>query len=170
MKKLISIAFAVLLAGVGSAGAEPYPSRPITIVVPAAAGGWIDTVVGIMAPRMRASLDQPIIVEDVAGASGIIGLGRVSRAAPDGYTITVVAFDHVISGAVLTLPYDVLDHFEPISLVTDGPQLTVAKNATPPNDLNGLSGWLDANPCQASVGCPLLARPARPSGRLVWYA
>ncbi len=99
MKKLISIAFAVLLAGVGSAGAEPYPSRPITIVVPAAAGGSIDTVVRIMAPRMRASLDQPIIVEDVAGASGIIGLGRVSRAAPDGYTITVVAFDHVISGA-----------------------------------------------------------------------
>jgi len=129
MKKLISIAFGGLLVGVGFAGAEPYPTRPITIVVPAAAGGSLDTVVRIMAPRMRASLDQPIIVEDVAGASGIIGLGRVSRAAPDGYTITAVAFDHVISGAVLALPYDVANDFEPISLVADGPQLIVAKNA-----------------------------------------
>jgi tripartite-type tricarboxylate transporter receptor subunit TctC len=166
MKKLISIAFAVLLAGVGSAGAEPYPSRPITIVVPAAAGGSIDTVVRIMTPRMRASIDQPIIVEDVAGASGIIGLGRVSRAAPDGYTITVVAFDHVISGAVLALPYDVVDDFEPISLVTDGPQLIVAKNATPANDLKGLISWLNANPDKASVGIPVIGGSAHAFGAL----
>src|SRR5258708_4231604 len=138
MKKLISIACGVFWAGVGSAGADPYPSRPITIVVPAAAGGSIDTVVRIMAPRMRASLDQPIIVEDVAGASGIIGLGRVSRAAPDGYTITVVAFDHVISAAVLTLPYDVADDFQPISLVTVGPQLIVPKPPTTSHDLQRL--------------------------------
>jgi tripartite-type tricarboxylate transporter receptor subunit TctC len=166
MKKLIFIAFAVMSAGVGSAGAQPYPTRPITIVVPAAAGGSLDTVVRIMAPRMRASLDQPIIVEDVAGASGIIGLGRVSRAAPDGYTITAVAFDHVISGAVLALPYDVANDFEPISLVADGPQLIVAKNATPANDLKGLIAWLNANPDKASVGIPIIGGSAHAFGAL----
>src|SRR5260370_34660358 len=103
MKKLISIAFGGLLVGVGFAGAEPYPTRPITIVVPAAAGGSLDTVVRIMAPRMRASLDQPIIVEDGARASGIIGPCPGRRPAPDGYPITAVAFDHRLMRAVLAL-------------------------------------------------------------------
>jgi tripartite-type tricarboxylate transporter receptor subunit TctC len=164
MKKTISIAFAVMLAGVGSGGAEPYPSRPITIVVPATAGGSIDTVARIMAPRMRVSLDQPVIIENVAGASGAIGLGRVSRAAPDGYTVTIGAFDHVLSGAVLRLPYDVVNDFEPISLITDGPQLIVAKKAIAANDLKGLVGWLQANPDKASVGIPIIGGSAHVFG------
>ena len=171
MKKLIFIAFAVVLSGVGSAGAQPYPTRPITIVVPFAAGGSTDTVTRIMAQRMRVSLDQPVIVENIAGASGTIGLGRVSRAAPDGYTITIGAFDtRVLSGAVLTLPYDVVNDFEPISLIADGPQLIVAKKAIPANDLKGLIAWLKGNPDKASVGIPVIGGSAHAFGALFQQA
>jgi tripartite-type tricarboxylate transporter receptor subunit TctC len=168
MKILISAtAVCATLASIGIAAAETYPTRPITIVVPFAAGGSTDTVARIMAQQMRVSLGQPVIVENVAGASGTIGLGRVSRAAPDGYTITVGAFDtHVVSGAVLTLPYDVVNDFQPISLMTDGPQLIVAKKATPANDLKGLIAWLNANPDKASVGIPVIGGSAHAFGAL----
>jgi tripartite-type tricarboxylate transporter receptor subunit TctC len=168
---LAASAAALLLAGVGSAGAQPYPMRPITIVVPFAAGGSTDTVARIMAQRMRVSLDQPVIVENIAGASGTIGLGRVSRAAPDGYTITIGAFDtHVLSGAVLRLPYDVVNDFEPISLIADGPQLIVARKAIPANDLKGLIDWLKANPDKASVGISIIGGSAHAFGVLFQQA
>jgi tripartite-type tricarboxylate transporter receptor subunit TctC len=171
MKKLILIAFAVMFTSVGSAGAQSYPTRAITIVVPFAAGGSTDTVTRIMAQRMRVSLDRPVIVENIAGASGTIGLGRVSRAAPDGYTITVGAFDtHVLSGAVLTLPYDVVNDFEPISLIADGPQLIVAKKTIPANDLKGLIAWLKASPDKASVGIPVIGGSAHAFGALFQQA
>src|SRR5438034_1041515 len=106
------------------ARAQAYPARPITLVVPFAAGGSNDTIARILAEGMRASLGQPIVIDNVGGASGSIGVGRVARAAPDGYTIDLGGFSsHVLNGAVLTLPYDVAMDFEPIALVATSPEL-----------------------------------------------
>ena len=100
------------------AWAQAYPARPITMVVPFAAGGPTDTIARIMAERMRASLGQTIIIENVTGAAGTIGVGRVARAAPDGYTVGIGHWStHVVNGAIYQLPYDVLNDFEPIALI-----------------------------------------------------
>jgi tripartite-type tricarboxylate transporter receptor subunit TctC len=121
-----------------SAWAQAYPSRPITLVVPLAAGGALDVIGRILAPRMRASLG-PIIIENVSGANGSLGTGRVARAAPDRYTLVVGYWGtHVANGAVYELKYDVLNDFEPVSLVGTQPFLIVAKKAMPAEDLKGL--------------------------------
>src|SRR5207302_904495 len=103
---------------VGSAAAQVYPARPITLIMPLATGGGMDTIGRIVAERMRASLGQPVIVENIAGASGSIGVGRAVRAAPDGYTLSYGGFvPHVLNGAVYPLSYDLLNDLEPVSLV-----------------------------------------------------
>ena len=128
---------AALLSVIGLASIEPvsaqtYPSRPITMVIPFPAGGPTDTVGRIVAERMRASLGQPIIVENVVGASGSIAVGKAARAAGDGYTLSFGNWStHVANGAVFALQYDLLNDFEPISLVVDSPMLLVANNAIP---------------------------------------
>jgi tripartite-type tricarboxylate transporter receptor subunit TctC len=154
MRKLfLGLAVAAVLQGPGSASAQTYPSRPITMIVPFAAGGPTDRIGRIVAEGMRASLGQPIVIEDVTGASGTIGVGRAARAAPDGYTLSVGQWaTHVLNGAVFTLPYNVLDDFEPIALLTSNPQLIVARNAVPAQNLNELIAWLKANPGKASQG------------------
>jgi tripartite-type tricarboxylate transporter receptor subunit TctC len=135
------------------ARAQAYPSRPITLVVPFAPGGANDVIGRVLAPKMRASLGQSIIIETVAGAGGSVGTGRVARAAPDGYTFIVGNVGtHVTNGAVYELKYDVLNDFEPVSLVATQPFLIVAKKAMPTDDLKGLIAWLKANPGKASVG------------------
>ena len=135
------------------AGAQVYPSRPITIIVPFSAGGPSDTLARIMAERMRVSLGQPVIVENLTGASGSIGVSRVAQAAPDGYTLSLGNWPtHVINGAVLALKYDVLNDFEPVSLLATNPQLIVAKKAMPAKDLKEFIAWLKANPNKASQG------------------
>ena len=103
----------------GVARAQAYPSRPITMIVPVAAGGAMDTLARIVAQGMSSSLGQTVIIENVTGASGAIGVGRVARAAPDGYTLSYAAFaTHVVSAATMTLPYDVIADFEPIALIS----------------------------------------------------
>ena len=145
--------------------AQTYPSRPITMVVPTAAGGAMDTFARIMAERMRISLGQPVIVESVGGANGNIGVGRVARAAPDGYTLIVGNWNsQVANGALYALQYDLLKDFEPISLISSFPQLIVARNSMPANDLTGLIAWLKANPDQASEGIPGVGSIAHVSG------
>jgi tripartite-type tricarboxylate transporter receptor subunit TctC len=135
------------------ATAQTYPSRPITIVVPFAAGGPNDTLARIMAERMRASLGRPVIIENVAGANGSIGVGRVVRAAPDGYTLSLGSSgSHALNGAAYALSYDLLADLAPISPLTDEPGVMVAKKAMPANDLTGLIAWLKANPDRASAG------------------
>jgi tripartite-type tricarboxylate transporter receptor subunit TctC len=135
------------------ARAQSYPSRPITMVVPFAAGGGTDVLGRIIAGRMRASLGQTIVVENVAGANGSIGVGRVARTAPDGYALVMGGWStYVANGALYTLPYDVLKDFEPVSLVATLPSLFVAKNAAPANDLKSFIAWLKANPDKASWG------------------
>jgi tripartite-type tricarboxylate transporter receptor subunit TctC len=154
MRKLIlAVTFAATLAGVGSVAAQIYPTRPLTMVVPFAAGGPTDTIARTMSERLRASLGQPVIIENVTGAAGSIGVGRVARAAPDGYTVGIGHWStHVVNGAIYQLPYDVLNDFEPISLVAANPQLAVVKKSLPVNNLNELITWLKANPDKASQG------------------
>jgi tripartite-type tricarboxylate transporter receptor subunit TctC len=150
---------AMLLAALGcawasvQATAQDYPSRPITVVVPFPAGGPSDTLVRILGEQMRGSLGQPIVIENVAGASGSIGVGRVARAAPDGYTLILGSWvTHVVNGVVYALKYDVANDFEPISLIATNPLLIVAKKATPADKLSELIAWLKANPDKATQG------------------
>jgi tripartite-type tricarboxylate transporter receptor subunit TctC len=150
---LLGVAVAAALGCPGSASAQAFPSRPITMIVPFAAGGPTDRIGRIVAEGMRASLNQPIVIEDVTGASGTLGVGRAARATPDGYTLSMGMWaTHVLNGAVFTLPYHVLDDFEPIALLTSNPQLVVAKKALPAGDLSELIAWLKANPGKASQG------------------
>jgi tripartite-type tricarboxylate transporter receptor subunit TctC len=138
---------------IGPAAAQVYPSRPITLVVPFATGGPTDVIARVMAERMRSSLGQPVIVENVAGAGGSIGAGRVARAPPDGYTINIGIWGtHVVNAAIYTLPYDVVKDFEPVALLANTPHLIVAKKAMPANDLNSFVSWLKANPDKATAG------------------
>jgi tripartite-type tricarboxylate transporter receptor subunit TctC len=133
------------------AKAQAYPSKPITMVVPFPAGGPVDTLGRILAEPMRASLGQPILIENVSGAAGSIGVGRVARAAPDGYTLSIGQFGtHVVNGAIYALPYDTLADFQPIALLSSNPTLIVARKGVPPDDLKGLIAWLKANPDKAS--------------------
>jgi tripartite-type tricarboxylate transporter receptor subunit TctC len=137
----------------GNATAQVYPSRPITVVVPFAAGGPTDTIGRIMAERMQASLGQPLIMENVSGAAGTTGVGRAARAAGDGYTLSIGSVStHVLNGAVYRIPYDLLNDFEPISLIASSPLLIVGKKSLPANDLKELIAWLKANPDKATQG------------------
>ena len=133
--------------------AQVYPSHPITIIVPFAAGGPSDTLTRILAQRIGATLGQVVIVDNVGGAAGRIGTGRGARAAPDGYTlITGSAGTHMANGAIYTLSYDVLKDFEPVALLAATPQLIVAKKAMPASNLKELIAWLKENPDKASQG------------------
>jgi tripartite-type tricarboxylate transporter receptor subunit TctC len=162
---LLAIALGIALQGIDCCVAWSYPTRPVTIVVPFAAGGPTDTLSRLLAERMREALGQAVILENVPGASGSIGVGRVARAAPDGYTIGIGQWDtHVVNGAIYQLQYDLLKDFEPISLLPSNPQLIVAKNALPAKNLNELVAWLKANPEKASQGTAGAGSAAHVSG------
>jgi len=150
------------------ASAQAYPSRPITIIVPTGAGGPQDVVARIVTERMRNSLDQPLIIDNVPGANGTLGIGRVARAKPDGYTLAFsVSFStHVINAAIYKLPYDVINDFDPIALAADAPQLILASKAIPASDLQGFIGWLKANPGKSSLGHTGSGSPAHVAGIL----
>jgi len=140
MRKLLGIiAVAATIAGLGDAAAQTYPSRPVTMVVPYAPGGPTDTIARIMAEHMRGSLGQPVIIENVSGAGGSIGVARIARATPDGYTLSVGNLSsHVMNGAVYALPYDLIADFAPVALLSFQPMLIVARKSLPAEDLRGL--------------------------------
>ena len=157
MKKLLAIALFALAAGLASAqeiyAQEPYPSRPITVVVPYPAGGVTDTLARLLAERMRPSLGQPMVVENVPGAGGSVGPGRVARATPDGYTIVLSNSENfVLNPAVQKLEYDVVADFEPVVLLPAYPLLIVSKNAVPAKDLKELIAWIKANASKITQG------------------
>lgn len=153
-KLLPSLACAVAFAISGGAVAQVYPAHPITLVVPFPAGGPTDAISRIVAERMQTPLGQPVVIENVTGASGSIAVGRVARATPDGYTLCFGTWStHVVNGASLTLPYDLLNDFTPIALVSDSPMWLVVRKTMPANDLKQLVAWLKANP-NASMGAP----------------
>jgi tripartite-type tricarboxylate transporter receptor subunit TctC len=132
---------------------QPYPSRPITIVVPYAAGGATDLIARVLGDRMGRALGQPVLVENVVGSGGSIGLRRVARASPDGYTVVVGNWGtHVALGATYELDYDLFGDFEPIAQLPGPPVLIVTKKAVPANDLKELIAWLKANQDKVSVG------------------
>ena len=142
------------------AGAQAYPSRPITLIVPFTAGGPVDTLARILTERMRPLLGQPVIIENVGGAGGSIGVGRVARAAPDGYTlINGIWSTHVVNGAIYSLQYDVLNDFEPVALLTSNSQMIAGRKGLPANDLKEFIAWLKANPDKATAGTAGVGSP-----------
>ena len=135
------------------ARAQVYPSRAITMIVPFPAGGPSDTVARIMAEHMGVSLGQSIIVDNISGASGSIGVGRAIRAPGDGYTLSFGSWStHVVNVAILALPYDPVNDLKPIGLIVDSPLLIITRKEMPAQDLNELIAWLKANPDRASQG------------------
>ena len=150
---LTSLFACVLL--VGGASAQTYPERPITMIVPAPAGGPMDSIARIVGDRMKEGLGQSVIIENVGGAAGQIAGARAARAAGDGYTLLVGSNGtHVNNGAMYTLQYDLLNDFAPVALLSTSPLLVVAKKAMPAKNLKELIAWLKANPDKATQGTP----------------
>jgi len=151
MKKLSSIALALTLS-CSFAFADDFPSRPITMVVPFAAGGPTDVIGRLLAQYMSLALGQNVVVEDVTGAAGTIGVGRVAHAPPDGYTLSLGHWStHVANGAIYALSYDLLKDLEPIALLPSNPMLMVSGNAMPATNLKELVAWLKDHP-SATIG------------------
>src|SRR6266576_793227 len=146
MRRLLIALGLAIFAGTFTAQAQPYPSRQITLVVPFPPGGSTDVAARIMAERMRASLGQPIIVENIGGAGGSIGVGRVARAAPDGYTIDIGQWDTHVGSIIYKLNYDLQTDFEPIGLISVNPQLLVAQKNLAANNLNELVALMKKEP------------------------
>lgn len=137
---------AASLAASGVAHAQAWPSKPISIVVPFSAGGPTDTLARIMSEPLRRFLGQTIVVDNITGAGGTIGVGRVVRSAPDGYTLSIGHWGtHVVNGAYYNLNYDLLKDLAPIAMVATNPQLIVSKPAVPAKDLKELMAWMKAN-------------------------
>src|ERR1044072_6489187 len=133
--------------------AQTFPNRPITLVVPYPPGGPTDTIARLVAERMRGSLGQPVVIENVSGGGGTIAVTRVARAAGDGYTLGIGHWgSHVITGRGYVLPVDLLTALEPIALIADGPQLAVGAKAVPAANVTELVAWLKANPGKGLVG------------------
>src|SRR5262245_40526999 len=150
-RMLVAAVFAAIWTT--AAPAQTYPTKPITLVVPFAAGGPSDIVGRILAERMKTPLGQPIIVENVGGAAGSIGVGRVARAPADGYTLLLGIWGtNVVNGAIYDLPYHVMNDFAPIGMLAVNPSIIVSKKDIPADDLKGLIAWLKANPDKASQG------------------
>src|SRR5215468_6182779 len=139
--------------------AQTYPSRPIAMVVPFPAGGPADATARVLAEQMRSSLGQPVIIENVSGADGSIGTGRVARASPDGYTIELGGTSpHMMNGVLYALSYDVVNDFAPISPLVTLPFVLFARKTMPAKDVNELIAWLKANPNKASAGVPAVGQ------------
>ena len=153
MKRLSFAALALVATALSSAQAQIYPSRQITMIVPFPAGGPTDSIGRVLAERMRATLGQTIIIENIGGAGGTLATTRVARAVPDGYTICLGHWTtHVLNGAAFALPYDVLNDFEPIAWVADGPQWIAARKSHPAKSLPELVAWLKQNPDKGTAG------------------
>jgi tripartite-type tricarboxylate transporter receptor subunit TctC len=141
------------LAAGSTVHAQSYPSRPITMVVPFAAGGPVDTVARLLAVPMGKTLGQSVLVDNTTGAAGTLGVGKVARAAPDGYTLSIGHWStHVVNGAIYPLQYDLLKDLEPLAMLAANPLLIVANASMPAKDLRELLTWLAANPDRAAAG------------------
>jgi tripartite-type tricarboxylate transporter receptor subunit TctC len=153
MRKIVLAALVALVTSGGNALADNFPSHPITIIVPFAAGGPSDAMMRIMAERMQRTLGETLLIENVTGAGGSLGVGRTVRAAPDGYT---VGFGHlgtnVANGAIYKLGYDLVTDLEPVVLLPSNPMIIVSKNAVPAKSLQELLAWMRAKPIPTTAG------------------
>ena len=153
MRKVILAAIAALLFSGGTALAENFPSHPITMVVPFSAGGRVPMMARIMTERMRVTLGQSFVIENVTGAGGSLGVGRVVRAAPDGYTVSIGHLGtHVANGAIYKLGYDLVNDLAPIVLLPSNPMVIVSTNSVPAKTLPELLAWLKAKPTPPTAG------------------
>jgi tripartite-type tricarboxylate transporter receptor subunit TctC len=149
----ILAAILLVLGAVEGARGQSYPARPVTVIVPFAAGGATDTLTRFLAEQIRPILGQPIVIENVAGAAGTLGVGRAVRSPADGYTLSIgTSTTHMLTGGLYNLQFDLLKDLEPIILIGSEPLLIVGKKSLPADDLKGLIAWLKANPDKASVG------------------
>src|SRR5713226_7605864 len=153
MRRAVLAAFIALLISGGNASADKFPSHPITIVVPFSAGGPSDAMTRILAERMQRTLGETILVENVTGAGGSLGVGRVVRSAPDGYTVGFGHLGtHVANGAIYKLGYDLVTDLEPVVLLPSNQMIVVSKKAVPAKSLDELLAWLRARPTPATAG------------------
>jgi tripartite-type tricarboxylate transporter receptor subunit TctC len=153
MRRTVWAALIALLISGGSALAENFPSHPITIIVPFSAGGPSDAMARVLAERMKATLGEALLIENVTGAGGSIGVGRAVRSPPDGYTISFGHLGtHVANGAIYKLGYDLVTDLEPVVLLPSNPMIVVSTNAVPAKSLNELIEWLKARPAPATAG------------------
>jgi tripartite-type tricarboxylate transporter receptor subunit TctC len=153
MRKTVLAALMALAAFSGSAFADNYPSHPITLVVPFSAGGPTDSMARILGEHMQRTLGQPITIENVTGAAGSLGVGRVVRSPPDGYTVSIGHLGtHVANGAIYNLGYDLLTDLEPVVMLPSNPMIIVSKNAVPAKSLKELLAWLKAKPSPPTAG------------------
>jgi tripartite-type tricarboxylate transporter receptor subunit TctC len=167
MCKLIvaSLAAAAVCAVTIGASAQSYPSRPITVVVPFPPGGQVDTVARLLLDRIRAVVGQPLVVENVGGASGTIGTGRAVRAAPDGYTLSMGNWTSHVGGPAMYAPnYDIVADLEPVSQLLVTPTVIVSRPGLEPVTLKDLVDWLKANPDKATAATVGAGSPGHVSG------
>jgi tripartite-type tricarboxylate transporter receptor subunit TctC len=152
MRRIVLAALAMLISG-GHALAENFPSHPITVIVPFSAGGPSDAMMRIMAERMKATLGEPLLIENVTGAGGSLGVGRTVRSPPDGYT---VGFGHlgtnVANGVIYKLGYDLVTDLEPVVMLPSNPMIIVRRNTVPAKTLPELLAWLKAKPTPPTAG------------------
>ena len=162
---VLAASVAALLVVAPEAIAQTYPSRPVTMIVPASAGGPTDAIARVLSERMTANLGGTVLVDNVAGAGGSIGVGKVARSAPDGYTLGIGQWSHyVLNGATYALQYDLLADFAPVAMIVTGPLLLVSRKDLPAYDLKGLIAWLKANPDKATAGTGGVGSPPHISG------
>ena len=152
MRRIV-LALLAVLAFTGAAVAEKYPVHPITIVVPFSAGGPSDAMSRILAERMKTSLGEAVLIENVTGAGGSIGVGRAVRSAPDGYTVSFGHLGtHVANGAIYKLGYDLVSDLEPVVLLPSNPMIIVSKKQVPAKSLGELLAWLKSRPAPPTAG------------------
>jgi tripartite-type tricarboxylate transporter receptor subunit TctC len=155
MRNWLAVLVAAVLGAtlIRASAAEDYPSRPVTMIVPFPAGGATDTLARFLGERLHAVLKQPIVIENVGGAAGSLGVGRAVRAGSDGYTLSIgTSTTHMLTGGLYALPFDLLRDLEPVILIGSEPLLIVGRKDLPADDLRQLIAWLKANPDKASVG------------------
>lgn len=163
--RFLIAAFAIVLSNGQSATAQVYPSRPITLIVPAAVGGPTDTIARIVTSRMSVTLGQTIVLEDNGAAGGSVAVGKAARAEPDGYTLSIGHVGtHVFNGAIYALPYDLRTAFDPVAEIASNPQLIDGKKSLAANTLKELIAWMKANPDVALQGTGGAGSPAHISG------
>jgi tripartite-type tricarboxylate transporter receptor subunit TctC len=162
VKTFCVVALIVIAGAVADARAQTYPSRPITLIAPTSPGGPPDTIGRILAERMKVTLGQPVIVENVTGAGGSLGVQRVARAEPDGYTMSIGHLNsHVFTGAVYNLSFDLVKDLAPVTLLTSAPMVFVVRNDFPPNNLKELVAWMKEHPKGAAFGSVGVGSPGK---------
>jgi tripartite-type tricarboxylate transporter receptor subunit TctC len=167
MRKALAVVVALFTLGTFAVAADDFPSHVVTMVVPYPAGGPTDTIARILAERLQGALGQSVIIENVGGAGGSIGVGRVAHATPDGYTLSIGHTQtHVFNASILKLDYDVVKDFSPISLIADTPIWLVIGKSVPANDVKGFIAWLKAQNGRATMGTVGIGAPSEFAARI----